>query len=147
MLDLVGGVLDDAGGLGEFVLGHRPAYLQLINATSEVENGFRCSYDFTAQAVGYSRSTSSEGSIPKAFASLRIVEKRGSTSFLSILISCLEEIPADWANCSWVMNLRILCSLTLRPIFTLVSIDVCFPQVISTDSTHHNVGSKSGNLH
>ena len=68
-------------------------------------------------------SRSSEGSTPRTPASLRIVEKRGSTSLLSILTSCLREILAARANSSWVINLPTLSSLTLCPIFTAVSID------------------------
>ncbi len=41
-----------------------------------------------------------EGSAPKAAASLRIVEKFGSTSFFSVLTNCLEEIPVAWVSCS-----------------------------------------------
>jgi serine/threonine protein kinase len=68
-------------------------------------------------------SRSSEGSTSRTPASLRIVEKRGSTSLLSILTSCLREIPAARANSSWVINLPTLSSLTLCPIFTAISID------------------------
>jgi hypothetical protein len=100
VLDTIDGVLGDAGGFGEFVLGHRLAYGQILKPISDAQHGLHCGNDFTAERGGYSRSTSPEGSIPKAFASLRIVEKRGSTSFLSILTSCLEEIPAAWASCS-----------------------------------------------
>jgi hypothetical protein len=39
--------------------------------------------------------------------SLRIVEKRASTSFLSLLATSLREISAARASSSWVLNLRI----------------------------------------
>jgi hypothetical protein len=74
----------------------RLAGLKELQASLEVSN---------YSEANYSRSRSSAGSAPRAPASLRIVEKRGSTSFLSILTSCLREIPAARASSSWVVNL------------------------------------------
>ena len=61
----------------------------------------------TVREASYCGSRSPEDSIRRATASLRIVEKRGLTSFLSLLTTCLREISAARASSSWVVNLRI----------------------------------------
>src|SRR5215217_91948 len=61
----------------------------------------------TVREASYCGSRSPEDSIRRAPASLRIVEKRGSTSFLSHLTNCHGEISAVRASSSWVVNLRI----------------------------------------
>lgn len=55
----------------------------------------------------------------RASANLRMVEKWGSTLFVSILTSVLWEIPAALASCAWVINLLRLAVFTLAPNFTV----------------------------
>src|SRR5215218_5865753 len=118
------------GGVGHLISSHycyaAPGFARL-SSEDHHDSSAQLQKAPHSREVGYSSSTSSEGSTPSALPNLRIVENRGSTSFLSILTSCLGEIPAALASCSWVMNALTLCCLTLRPILITASIDILFP--------------------